>query len=453
MRRALAGISFGVTLVITLSFLVPLGLLVRSQARERVTATAEQQATALAPLLAFTRQPGEVRQVLAETDPQGRRLSVRLPDGQFAGTPHAPRAELLRAVRLRKTSSLDVGGGWVYLHPVVLPGGGVAVIEAYADEDELTEGVATSWAVMSALALGLVVGSVLVADRLGGGVIRSARGLSRAAHALGAGDLMARVEPHGPAELREAGAAFNGMADRVTQLLAVERELIADLSHRLRTPLTALRLEAERLGGTTDVRRLTAAVSELESEVDTMISAARTPLASSALPDEDHEPGFCSVTELVGRRLDFWGVLAEQQHRSCTREVTSEATSVRMSQEDLATVVDTLLGNVFRHTAQGTALCVRVERSAQAVLFTVDDAGPGIVDPHSALARGVSEGGSTGLGLNIADRAVRDAGGRLGIARSPMGGARVQVSLPLVTPKGDAQGRAVRRRARGLLAR
>ncbi|MFD5424669.1 ATP-binding protein [Streptomyces sp. NPDC127084] len=452
MRRALALVSLAVTVVITVSFLVPLGLLVRSQARERATSAAEQQATAFAPLLALTTQPGKVREALAETEPRGRRLAVRLPDGQFAGTPRAPRAHLLRAARLKETSSLDVSGGWVYLHPVVLPGGGVAVIEAYASEEELGEGVGTSWAVMSALALGLVVGAMWFADRLGAGVSRSARSLSRAADALGAGDLMARVEPQGPTELREAGTAFNGMADRVTHLLAVERELIADLSHRLRTPLTALRLEAERLGGTTDVRRLTAAVSELESEVDTMISAARTPLSGSRLPDEDPGTVCCPVAELVGRRLDFWGVLARQQQRSCTREMTSEATLVRMTQEDLATVVDTLLGNVFRHTAQGIALSVRVERSAQAVLFTVDDGGPGIVDPHSALARGVSEGGSTGLGLNIADRAVRDAGGRLSIARSPMGGARVQVSLPLVTPKGEAQGRAVRR-ARGLLTR
>ncbi len=93
--------------------------------------------------------------------------------------------------------------------------------------------------------------------------------------------------------------------------------------------------------------------------------------------------------------------------------------------------MDALIGNVFRHTPQGTAFAVRVERADRHVLLTVDDAGPGVADPDAALTRGVSVGGSTGLGLDIVARAARAADGELTITRAPMGGARVRVSFAL----------------------
>ena len=67
------------------------------------------------------------------------------------------------------------------------------------------------------------------------------------AERLGRGDLDARVEPGGPDEVREVGAALNRLAARISELLAREREEVADLSHRLRTPVTALRLDVESL--------------------------------------------------------------------------------------------------------------------------------------------------------------------------------------------------------------
>lgn len=162
---------------------------------------------------------------------------------------------------------------------MVLPGDRVAVIENFVPEEELTHGVTESWAVMSFLAVALIGGSVLVADRLGAKVVRSSKKLAQASRALGQGDLDTRVDPVGPKELRDAGVAFNAMAHRMTELLAVERELVADLSHRLRTPLTALHLASERMAGTPESARVEAAVGELEAELQAIIAAARTPLA------------------------------------------------------------------------------------------------------------------------------------------------------------------------------
>ncbi|MFA3878077.1 ATP-binding protein [Streptomyces sp. MMCC 100] len=429
MRRALAGIALAVTSMVALSFLIPLALLVREQARDRVTTAAEQRAAALSPVLALTTRRADVQQAVAELGSSDQ-LVVRLPDGGFVGTPHAPEEALDRAVRGRETLAVDTADGWAYLQPVVLRGERVAVVEAYVPAADLTRGVTASWGVMALLALGLVGGSVLVADRLGARVVRSSRGLKRASLALGSGDLGVRVEPDGPPELQEAGVAFNTMADRVVDLLAVERELVADLSHRLRTPLTALYLEADRMGATPSAQRVTDAAGQLERELDSIIAAARTPLASAQLAGAGAAKP-CDVAEVVAMRLDFWSVLATQQQRPFERSLTPRPTPVAFPEDDVAAVVDALIGNVFRHTPQGTRFLVRVERRDRHVHLTVDDAGPGVADPEAALTRGVSVGGSTGLGLDIVARAARTADGELTITRAPLGGARVTVSFAL----------------------
>ncbi|WP_455358190.1 ATP-binding protein [Streptomyces sp. SYSU K21746] len=435
MRRALAGIAFAATLMVALSFLIPLALLVREQARDRVTTAAEQRAAALSPVLALTTRPADVQQAVAGLGSEDQ-LAVRLPDGGLVGTLHAPPQMLERAVDNRETLAMDTAGGWVYLQPVVLAEDRVAVVEAYVPGTDLTRGVGASWGVMALLALGLVSGSVLVADRLGARVVRSSRSLKRASLALGSGDLDVRVEPDGPPELQEAGVAFNTMADRVVELLAIERELVADLSHRLRTPLTALYLEADLMGGSPRARRITEAVAQLESELDSIITAARTPLAAGQAGGAARAKP-CEATEVVALRLDFWSVLAGQQDRPYERFFTPRPTPVPFPEDDLAAVVDALVGNVFRHTPQGTAFAVRVERTEWQVLLTVDDAGPGVADPDAALTRGVSVGGSTGLGLDIVARAARAAAGDLQITRAPMGGARVRVAFGLAGVEGS----------------
>ena len=91
---------------------------------------------------------------------------------------------------------------------------------------------------------------MVAADRVARGVVRPVADLAHTAERLGAGDLDARVEPAGPPEIVEVGHTLNRLAGRIVELLAAERELVADLSHRLRTPITALRLDAEALGPT-----------------------------------------------------------------------------------------------------------------------------------------------------------------------------------------------------------
>src|SRR5262249_43560342 len=150
----------------------------------------------------------------------------------------------------------DVPGGLSYLDPVDVGAGRTAVVEVYIPFSELRRGVQAAWWALTAVAIGLVIASVWVGDRLAAQVVGSAPQLAGAASALGEGELEVRVDPSGPRELAEAGLAFNVMADRIMALLSNERELVADLSHRLRTPLTALRLDADTLGDGQDAQRI-----------------------------------------------------------------------------------------------------------------------------------------------------------------------------------------------------
>jgi signal transduction histidine kinase len=444
--------------MVALSFLIPLSLLVRSEARTQAITAAEQRGAALAPVLALTTDTDSLRQTAASVDSDDR-LAVHLPDGPPIGTSHVPAALLRRAQLEGAALTGDVPGGWAYLQPVVLNGGRVAVIEEFVPRADLTRGVAESWWVMAALALGLVLGSVLVADRLAASVVRSSRRLSHAAHTLGAGRLDARVEPLGPPELHEAGTAFNAMADRMVQLLATERELVADLSHRLRTPLTVLRLAAEQAATSADSQRITAAVAQLEAELKAIIETARAPLAvrpagstlpagggSARLLGGSGDETRCSAAEVTAARAAFWETLAHQQNRPFELEITPEPTAVAVPEDELTAVIDALAGNVFRHTPPGTAFAIRLERTAAAVTLTVADAGPGIPDPEAALARGGSDG-STGLGLDIARRAAHATDGSVRIFRGPLGGAHIAVTFGLADEP-LRRGARVRRRRR-----
>ncbi|MFD0665442.1 sensor histidine kinase [Thermocatellispora tengchongensis] len=301
------------------------------------------------------------------------------------------------------------------------------MVEVYVPPEALTRGVGRSWAVLAGLAVALVAGSVVVTDRLGARLVRSTRRLGAAASSLGAGDLSVRVKPAGPPEVAAAGRAFNAMADQVVALLAAERELAADLSHRLRTPLTALRLSLGHLGPEAEPSRQ--ALGRLEQEVDAIIAATRgareAPRGGPALGAVR-----CDAAEVLRERLAFWSALAEDQGRAWDLVGAAEPVPVPVAAAELTAAVDALLGNVFRHTDEGTAFSVTLHRGADTAGVLVADAGPGIPDPRAALRRGASGSGSTGLGLDIARRLAEGTGGFLKIERSAaLGGASVQLWL------------------------
>ncbi|MFG1999461.1 histidine kinase dimerization/phospho-acceptor domain-containing protein [Spirillospora sp. NPDC048911] len=425
MRRTLVLVSLAVTSMVALAFLIPLGLTVREIARDRALTTAERQASALGPVLVVTQDPAALERAVASTQAgAAQRMRVYLPDGQVIPkttendtSRRAKPAQLAEAGRRGRSYTASVSGGYALLQPVSLDGGRAAVVEVFVPDGDLSQGVWKAWVVMTMVAAALVAGSVAVADRLGARVIRSTRRLAEAAGSFGDGDLSVRIDPDGPPELVEAGVAFNAMADHVVQLLAAEREMAADLSHRLRTPLAALRLNAEALGDGPVPDQTREAVDRLEREVDLIIRTVRRPTGR----------GSCDASKVLADRVAFWSVLAEDEGRSCELIGAHRPAELPLPGSELAAAVDALLGNVFRHTAEGTAFAVTLHVGQGVTGILVADAGPGISDPDAALQRGRSTGGSTGLGLDIARRAAESTGGYVRIHRSVLGGAQVQM--------------------------
>jgi signal transduction histidine kinase len=444
MRWALVRVAIAVTAMVALAFLIPLALTVRELAHDRAFSDAERQAAAMAPVLAVTTDADALSRALASTDAgTARDMAIHLPSGTVVGTSHANGTALASATREAKAATSEAIGGYSVLQPVVLDQGRVAVIEMYLPDSELNQGVGTAWLVLSGVAIVLVIGSTLLADRLAARIVRAARHLAGVARSLGSGDTTVRVTAQGPYELRETGLAFNIMVGRMEQMLVAERELAADLSHRLRTPLTALRLNAAALGNGHEAEQTRSAVQRLEQEVDQVIRAAR---------GQGRAPGpvRCDASQVLGDRLAFWSALAEDQGRAWRFVGGGMAAPVPVAATDLAGVMDVLLGNVFRHTDEQVGFSVALWTDQGAVFVVVDDAGPGIPDPEAALRRGHGAGGSgsTGLGLDIVRRVTESAGGGVHIGRSPLGGAQVHVWFPADHTADDTRATARRRQTR-----
>ncbi|MFD5798005.1 ATP-binding protein [Streptomyces diastatochromogenes] len=450
MRWALVKVCLAVTTMVVVAFAVPLGLVVKEMARDRAFSNAEREAAAVAPALSITTDRDKLERVVASAGADSG-MAVHLPaaDGRAAldlGRQRAAHRDIEAVRKMGRASTTSVSGGSTLLQPVALSSG-TAVVEVYVPESEVSNGVGTAWAVLAGVGLALIVGSVAVADRLGVRMVRPAQRLVEGAHELGEGKLGARVPEEGPTELRLAAVAFNSMADQVVQLLANERELAADLSHRLRTPLTVLRLNAASLGGGPAAEQTRTAVAQLEREVDTIIRTAREakPQTAAAGPGAG-----CDAAEVVRERMEFWSALAEDEGRKWRVAGVERPVRIPVVRADLAAALDALLGNVFRHTAEGTAFAVDVHNGEDAVIVLVSDAGAGIPDPEAAMARGRGSGsaGSTGLGLDIVRRLAEATGGDVRIGSSVLGGTEVRIWFQLDGrgPEGRGRRGAVRRR-------
>lgn len=425
MRRQLALMAAATTSMVVVAFLVPLGLAVQTIAANQALNDAEVGARSLAPAIATVHDP----QVLADlvrtaNSTSSGRMSLFLPDGLILGEAAAADDNVSLARAGRAFTTFTSAGAKIFV-PVVIPGSGTAVIEVAVPESRLHRGVATAWAILAVTGIGLVLLAVFVADRIARGVVVPTRALAEAAQRVARGELQTRVVPDGPLEVVEVGRAFNMLVVRIGELLAAEREAAADLSHRLRTPLTALRLNVERLPKDSLVERVATDVDAVEHAVSDVIDELRRSTREGIRPA-------ANLDVAMRERLAFWTALAEQQGRRCIVQISPGTKMVSFAREDLETVLDILLTNVFTHTPEKTPFSVALHPAGRdRVRLIVEDEGPGF--PPTMIARGQSGGGSTGLGLDIAWRAAETTGGSLAISARPGGGARVELVLGTLT--------------------
>ena len=431
MRRRLALLAAATTTLVLVAFLVPLALLVRTVAADRAVNGAVQGAQSLTSIVA-TEERADIARTLDQVNASSAQpYSVFLGDGSVLGA-RAARGDAVRLAATGRSMSVTVPGGREVLVAVQGAPSGTAVIRTFVPDARLHQGVTRAWLILLGLGVALVAVGMVVADRLARTMTGPIGELAAVSHRLAGGELGARTTPRGPDEVRDVAAALNHLASRIRDLLRAERESVADLSHRLRTPLTALRLDAESLADHDEAGRMAAGIDAVERAVDEVIAASR----------RRHAGGTADAAAVAADRVRFWSVLAEDTGRAVTLDLAEGPLPVALSGGDLTACVDALLGNVFAHTPDGTAFAVSLApRADGGARLVVADAGPGFPDsgPDGGrlLRRGVSDHGSTGLGLDIARRAARASGGDLTLSTAPAGGA--QVTLDLGAPAAAAQ--------------
>lgn len=420
MRRRLSLLVSTTMAVTLLAFAVPLAILIPKIAAGRAAASASDDVRALSALVAAAPDPASVRE---NVQLASRKMTVFLPGHKPIGAPANRTIDVRLAERGMSFTVADANGLQILVAVQGLPGGGTAVVRTFVSRAELTQGVAQAWLILTGLGLLLLVVGIVVANLLVGTVTRPISELARVSHRLAAGGLEARADPAGPPEVRDLAQSLNHLASRIRDLIHQERESIADLSHRLRTPLTALRLEIEGTADTADPDgRLSQQVQALESAVTSLIEEARTRGRA--------EPGSCDAAAVTRQRAEFWAVLADDQGRALRLDVAAGPLMVGVAESDLGACLDALLGNVFAHTPQGAGFTIRLRPGTPTgAVLSVHDDGPGFAQPDP-VRRGASGGGSTGLGLDIVRQTAEASGGTLTIGPGPGGHVLVELGPP-----------------------
>lgn len=267
---------------------------------------------------------------------------------------------------------------------------------------------------------------------------RPLKRLTTAAATVADGDLTHRVDIGGPAEVRRLGDAFNDMAASLAGSEQLQRRLIADVAHELRTPLASLRAQAEGI-----------ADGVLPADPGRLASLADDTRALSRLVDDLQELSAADAGKLSYRmeRTDLAEIARAEVARAATRTrvgvvVSCECTTPLPIEGDegrLAQVFRNLLDNALRHTDAGS-VTVRCSTRGPRAVVEVEDTGEGIpvADlPHvferfyrADTARARDTGGS-GIGLAVSKRIVEDHGGTVFARAGEPGGAVVGFSVPL----------------------
>lgn len=416
------------TTLVVVAFAVPLAVLIRHNVYQSAVQKLERTANDVALYVANAPTAKRLAGYLSGLDATA---SVQLPNGSLIGTPPPGGLAAVPSLGDGPSGGTDEHGP-PHTDTTAFHGGQLAQLLVPAQHESLYRVLVYEsdaalhsdetqwWLLLAAVSLGLLVVGIVGAEVVTRRIVAPLVDTAATARALSAGDTTARAPTDGPREIGEVGASVNRLADRIDELIIEERETVADLSHRLRTPLTALRLDAEALGDPAEAERIGTHVSELERTLTAVIRAARRPEREGRMPS-------CDATGVVGDRVAFWSALAEDQRRTSVVALPAEPLLVRASAEDLAAAIDALLENVFAHTPEGTSFEVRLVTARPGARLAISDDGPGL--PPDALVRGRSDRGSSGLGLDIARRCAEASGGSMSVATNPGGGAQITLEL------------------------
>jgi signal transduction histidine kinase len=327
---------------------------------------------------------------------------------------------------------------------------GVALIAVYWTADRMFVSDHDAGVLASLMLFAGVIGArnaTLLADRTAHDVETLGDGLS----AFAAGNLAHRIEPAGPRELRDLAGSANEMAAELERMRnerddadRARRNLIASVSHDLRTPLTSLRLLVEAIddgvvSGPTEtadaLRRAKQHVTTLSTLVDDLFELARLEAG-----DISWTLSQVGVAELIDETVEAFRPQAELRGLTLTESVAPDVAPVRGNPEKLQRVLYNLVQNAVRHTPADGTVTLRAERDAGFVRIEVADDGEGIpaeqaehVFDRFFRGDGARNGTGAGLGLSISRAIVEAHGGKIWVEPGERRGTRVVFTVPAAT--------------------
>jgi two-component system osmolarity sensor histidine kinase EnvZ len=252
--------------------------------------------------------------------------------------------------------------------------------------------------------------------------------LAHAADSFGRGIDVPDFRPEGASEVRQAARAFLLMRERLKRQISQRTEMLAGVSHDLRTPLTRMRLELAMLGDSADAKAFADDIAEMERMIEGYLAFARGEGSETPTPT--------GLASLVAEVVD--GARRSAQGVTITLEAEDdEALTVPVRPNAFRRCLANLVGNACRH---GKRVAVSARRLADSIEILVDDDGPGIPPasredvfrPFFRIDRSRSPTtGGTGLGLTIARDVARGHGGDVVLESAPTGGLRARVIVPV----------------------
>jgi two-component system osmolarity sensor histidine kinase EnvZ len=254
--------------------------------------------------------------------------------------------------------------------------------------------------------------------------VRPIRRLADAAARFGKGQEIVGFKPEGATEVRQAALEFNRMRERITRTIAQRTEMLAGVSHDLRTPLTRMKLELAMLPDNADAAALKTDVDEMERMIDAYLAFVRGEGSEAAIKSALRP----LLEEVVGG--------ARRDGSDVELAIEGEIT-LTLRPNAIRRSLTNLVANACRYSKH---VAVRARRFGDSLELIVDDDGPGIPSerredvfrPFFRLDSSRSRAtGGVGLGLTIARDLVRGHGGDLVLDQSPLGGLRAIVRLPL----------------------